>query len=541
MDVDDGFENFDEVAVAVRPPIPSQAARLSWDVLITVAENAIGLPLLQLMRTCRILYHAGAPYLLADRDIEVGDSLLRVLSFCTFVLRDPERRARPLRSLRLSSRFVVTSTARDQRYLKMAYKMLARVFRYAKNIAFLSIQDSEEILAGDPTGTGLSKALSSLRKVTRVELTDARELTQDAFAEMQAPIEEADVLFDCSFKHGFEHPDPAFTFRHAHGSLTSLFIQSYGGEYDFPVPETPFSTLRSLHMESTDPQTSLVSLMQAFPNITSFHWHDHRDEEISDDVDRWPDNSEELRAQELLLTADQWARLDVLGAEIMPCYIAGLQSPVRRWSFRSLRVNNVRQFHTVMNDIRPSTLIVEFNANLFDHQEDLELFPVFPLKHLRATINLDEGKKPTGRFLECMSHALRTLALTSIALNLCHLIKRKTVFTSLPLNPDGQQSSDEEDSDAGYNFRMEVVDDMSTPDPIRDYLSSMDVTAYAEFLARIVPTLEVISIIHGGDRQTVRYDDPKWYFHIARSEDGAISIEKLDPEAGEGLFERLAA
>lgn len=125
---------------------------------------------------------------------------------------------------------------------------------------------------------------------------------------------------------------------------------------------------------------------------------------------------------------------------------------------------------------------------------------------------------------------MRTLELTSIALELCY--RPPITFKLVPRSAAEEVQAS--DSDSEY-----LVEDSAT-DPIKNYLSSMDVRAYAESLLSKIPTLEHIHVVHGSGCGHSFPHDPAWYFQILRAGDGAASLVNLDPMEGEELFERLA-
>lgn len=342
-----------------------------------------------MMVTCRVLCYAGGP-----SHVSLGPIIKKVHSFCLFILRDLERRAPSLKHLELSS---FRESATNVNNIKTVYSLLSRVIRHAKNITSLDIIDVEDLLVHDPTESSLSLSLASLEKLQEVRWQKAAESTQKTFASMKAPIETADILFDCD-TYEVPEPDLALFFRHAYSTLRSLRLTAHEVEFNFYTPR-PFTQLQELFLESIGPEGGLSSLMKAFPNVTDFTWRDHREDgrfftrSVEADL-------ETMRLEELHRTADCWPLLDSLDAAVTSCYVAGIQMRVRRWSLSSLRLNNASQFYELVNVLQPSCLCVRhMSADVFDELDALELFPATQVKDLRVELSFFRGKRPIGEVM----------------------------------------------------------------------------------------------------------------------------------------------
>lgn len=342
--------------------------------------------LLALMCTCRTLYRSCVPELLS-REVCLGRSLRKISSFCRFVLRE-ERRALYIRRLWIRPINTPSDAPLPEQVVRV-FGALAKILLRAKNVEALTVDEAENFLSYSPR---LGVALASFSKLTELHLTGIGRQTQDAVIKMLSPVTTLELWY--SLDEAFEEeavivtPDPALLAQNFRATLERLTATCHFNEI-VATPDLFFPKVRYLSLTTGSMQSQLTQLMDAFPNISELVWEDTRAENLLDDFD-----FDDLRIDHDFnsqFTVNRWSALDTISANIVACYYAAIQTHVRTWRLGYLDTSLTPYFHTMMELLQPSNIVLRIPAVVLESENALALFQGFTTKRVNMTVKFHDS------------------------------------------------------------------------------------------------------------------------------------------------------
>ncbi|KAH8104515.1 hypothetical protein BXZ70DRAFT_592066 [Cristinia sonorae] len=494
---------------------PSDEPRLPYDVLYELARHIYHSgsrsSLFALMSTCRTLSNACATVLLSGK-VNIGKTLRLVSSFCAFVLRR-ESRASSIRHLHI--RTVDTWPFADITISSVMYA-LSLVITRATRLETLHITEVDHFLSISPD---IGPAISSLTTLTHLKLEWIGIKAQAMCMDMHSPI--STVVLHNLEASGILDPDPTVLLQNFQDTLVDVTIDIQ------PILERPvwvfsgasFPHVRSLKLVTRSVYQELLPFMKAFPNVSTFHWRDDRPYPT-----HWLPMLDQSHAYHLAATHGHWPELSVLNAPMLSCYIAGLQSRVRRYSMTIVGSGGDQWYQARLNSllrlIRPFALWLQTSAALFFNRDVMGWFPVSSIKELRLKISTESVPASKAQYLmELVPYALRRMSLTSLVLTIQHIAEREEFYMVMI---DGTP----------------VEDHPSAKDPFYNYLDNTALVTTARLLADYIPTLEDVFL---GIKLSENYQGPfrSYYVNlqVRRDEHGSRHFRLVKRQDSASLFD----
>ncbi|PSR97464.1 hypothetical protein PHLCEN_2v4312 [Hermanssonia centrifuga] len=367
---------------------------LNFDVLAEVMSFIKGSDLLSPMQTCRSLYHAGVPHLLAH-NINLR-TRAKLLSFCRFILTDPSR-FQFLRHLDISvhGRFKTD---------RKAFLLLV-LFTYAHQLQRLRIFDCE-ILDSHCQIPFAIAALTSLKSLTL-------HLPNDSAYQMLKCMRSNIVKISiCFYRDDVapQNPVPLLSYLcHSLQELRVTYVHFEG------AVEQCYPSLRTLVVDDCQ-FANVEPLAKSFPNVFDLSvWMGQEDDDLE------VNEIEECRS--INQTAQDtigWDGLDQLRGDILSLYMLGLRCQVYHLDVQSTFLTSSRssQLRAILSDSRPSTFSVRIKAKRFEMSF---LPPILEpvretLTHLIVYMDLsDSAGEPDGM----LATSLQSFDISFLALNVC--------------------------------------------------------------------------------------------------------------------------
>lgn len=343
---------------------PNCTQVLDWDVLINCAPFiTTKYDVLSFMYTCRTLYEARIPVLLAP-PLHL-ESLAKVVSFCKFIVKDD--RARHIRSLSLGDYYNPVNAV-------------------------------DSLLEQYPR---LSSVISSFKKLEEIRLKGVGKQTREVLRKMTSPVTSADISFadvHTMFEHAITHPDPTLLLQNFRETLKTLSVSCTSDPLVFPFhSEARFPYVWRLAVESGW-EPSMKVFMDAFPNVSELQWSYF----LADDLS-W-DQAQRARIENTLDNVDGWPTLDKLDAGVVPCYTSAMTSRVRVWRAGPIyRAWKRRPFHIVMGTLQPTALQLSVQVAKFSKLKFCTFFPASFVKELDFTLDFHKCTLPAVEVLVCFS------------------------------------------------------------------------------------------------------------------------------------------
>ena len=368
---------------------------LNLDVLFLIATLIVQTdhsdPLMDLsrfMRTCRAVYIACMPVFLQQHVI-ISMAVRRVFSLRAFLFNKEHGRdrARAIRRVELCG--VQFDELMEERPDEMGYVVSAIVdiLRRCKRIEFLCINHCEGLLTAYD---GPEKAIQSLRHIKELKAFDVADYTASLIIRMESPVESALLKFQPDETRGVL-PSFLATLRDGFYLLKQFAdhlerIEIHDASYAFSWSFLQFPKVRHLVVDSEVADFNLKLLTDYFPNLRELHWgpEECEDEYIA-----------EKRALALSdanhsFAANKWMTLDRLHCPLRRTYGLALACKAHIWETVIFTFEpDVWWFHTILGEIRPSVVDVEFGGPLITMRDFANGFPRSGIQHLRMSLSLE--------------------------------------------------------------------------------------------------------------------------------------------------------
>ncbi|KAH8104599.1 hypothetical protein BXZ70DRAFT_1005116 [Cristinia sonorae] len=432
---------------------------MNWDTLLYIIPF-IGRrrDLSRYMKTCRVLYNAGTPALLKDKVI-VGYFPDRTLSFCQFILNQPER-ALWVRSLELC---VPPSQLGKGPSIISA---MADVIGRCKNVENLRLPGLSSIANKEE----LANAIMSLRNLRRIHCTLNRGDIRGPglLQKLYSPS-----LVSAAIEYGpASEEDSCWTVD----TLTSFkdhlcTLKILNADILQPNTRIVYPEVRCIYMDSSAASFISDHLAASFPNIRHLHWECYG---------LGGEEATQIRLtnlQQRNATAHAswaWKSLDVLQASLLRIYSMALTCKVRFLESVILAdPYTLPYFRTVLMDISPSHVTLVIYPSYFSNDELSELFPQCPITHLSVvffTSTVD--RNDVQNRLSLLVNNLRGLALVYFDISITYLLSESSYARSAgPILLRGTSTTADTYLEAGnlVNVARDVV--RSSPDLETVYIS----------------------------------------------------------------------
>lgn len=310
------------------------------------------------MRTCSILHHAGLPFLLSGK-VEVGASLSNIVSFCSFVLRRPQR-ALSIRELQLAGFNDLANMANVDADSDTAAMALATVLRLCRNLTHLRLPWWRDIgLAVEVPG-----AVVSLRNLESLDFGDLWDDASPLLLHLRSPVQHVCLRFRHKYvgeppQRAFPDCNPIYLLQQIRDTLKTLEVHLVTDLV--PVPEIKFLHVTRIYFLARSFHFDSDLFAASFPNLRHLQWVSMFDLD-------W-ELAEERRFLNLLWRepethARAWTTLDVLICDASTVYSMALTCRVQLWhnTHEIQRAEQLRHFQAVLADLRPSHICADFRV-----------------------------------------------------------------------------------------------------------------------------------------------------------------------------------
>ncbi|EIW53775.1 uncharacterized protein TRAVEDRAFT_74911 [Trametes versicolor FP-101664 SS1] len=339
-------------------PSKSPTPVLNDDILLevmavsdTVADCA------RLMRTSRILYDRGPPFVLA-RDTPRLTKESHLLSFLAFLRREPARRCPLVHRLELSL---------GDRVFKPSLLQLIDTLPLINDLQYLSIDEAESFLGFPGLNNDLVAAFATLTSLHELRMTGA----SHAAIGLLHGIRSEPIRLHLNFARGrtrgrvnstFSTDIPERNWPHFHPVLLlarwASSLEELHTDYWYTHPRTPpltdvvYPQMRALTLAHTTPPL-ILPFIRAYPNLESFSirtsWQAS--------TDLWPPiayREENAEAQQNAGLA--WARLRAFEGGLMDLFMLGLACRVERVVLHTMDADRMHMLPAGLADVRPRRL-----------------------------------------------------------------------------------------------------------------------------------------------------------------------------------------
>ncbi|TFK83981.1 hypothetical protein K466DRAFT_665465 [Polyporus arcularius HHB13444] len=301
---------------------------LNYDVLLDIiARSDSHQTGLAIMSTCRLLRQEGAKVLL--RKPIWLDTEERLVSFLSFLLKEPKTRPQRVRKLVLSTYDLLSEVA----------EVFGVVFQLMISLDTLDMSDPETMIDSHPDlvfRMGLVKSLTSLK------LSSAGLGVYQLLMLLRAPLKTLSVCwltpgYDCFWEYLDEEKWPRFHPTILLGNFAETLEELtcdwwyVGREYE--APRKTYTKMRRLAINECSDSFILAPFIQAFPNLTHVSLRTYRHELGESVFDDFRDNHElNVAHQHAPPSAGGgvWQHIQEFSGHFVEFYILGLACHVRR-------------------------------------------------------------------------------------------------------------------------------------------------------------------------------------------------------------------
>lgn len=352
----------------------------NWDILVCLLPYLTIEPrqLLPFMKTCRTLYEAGIPFLYGDHT-SIDYRWKPVRSLHDTLVSNP-RYANYIRKLSISGV--------PEDYEKGAEEFVPKILALCHALEDLAIADAEAYMEYP----GFTEAMLSLKHVTKLTLqlvgpVTVKALEETGWSVIRAHIGPSDNYLEDERVEELAPLNPLEILSPFAESLTHLYV--YYPD-DMKAPEgVCYPRMTSVVIAGhVDP----CYLISAFPNLTEFDWVEGSDIEKVEHADHYRRDRVEYEGSGNAPQArgrPSWASLDFLASSISRVYSMALTCPVRVWDSRvRAQVLHVPHFHTALQDIRPTHVLLNVWVFRCTLAKIADLFPPANITHLFVKLDL---------------------------------------------------------------------------------------------------------------------------------------------------------
>lgn len=325
-----------------KPPLMA----LNFDVLVVVMACSSGRSdIVHMMCTCRTLYQAGIPYLLAGKIHLL--SRRKFLSFCCFMLCDPTYgRFRYLRNLKVGNL--------GRNIYGVAGAAAAALFQNAKYLESLELSNVD-FFTYDKR---IPQAISSYTSLRNMTLGTVSDNTSMMFLEMCSPLKKITVDFGRIHDWGYSPVDPLPLFKSFKDSLEEMRVSCV---LFSNTPATIYSNVTDLYVEECW-FVDITSVSLPFPNLRNLGLWMNDENWRLDDIDRYREDNMQSRERQ------QWKFLHSLRGSVRTLYMFALCGKVGHLDLQctSLHAADSDKLYVILLDIYPFSLSIGFKVPGFD-------------------------------------------------------------------------------------------------------------------------------------------------------------------------------
>ena len=339
----------------------SSSMKLTYDTLLHVISlSYYAKDSVQLMSTCRALYHEGPKIALRKAvSISTEDQLA---SFLKFLRADNSSRCRYLRKLEISSCFLEPDIVQE----------LIETLPLLVKIEYLRLIEAEELLDLHPA---LTPAFGSLTSLRHVDFTGVKGKTCSLLLRLHSPLVSANIsfisdddlkLWDYLDDDEWEGCHPAMLLDNFASTLEELQCVAWytipdPGPDETLIPALVYPDMRRLSIELHHFPLRIDPFIRAFPNLVDLYINtDYHGGRYSEGI---RDSHDTNVAQQLdpVNSCGTWAHLEHFGGCLFDLYAIGLTSHIRRVTIVDRLDDGLRteMLATVLRYARPLHLKLE--------------------------------------------------------------------------------------------------------------------------------------------------------------------------------------
>ncbi|KAI0070442.1 hypothetical protein K474DRAFT_1670071 [Panus rudis PR-1116 ss-1] len=414
-----------------QPATASTGPTLNMDVLVdimrfTAPKHSAKTTFLNMMKTCRTLYSAGLPFLLAHVDILLPDrsTLDNLASFCGFVELDKSHRCQFIQSILISLRGINEGprTQLSQAQIKTLERFSA-ILGCCHNLRSLTLPDSEAWLYyGSRCIPEALSTLACLRKLQLVFTFDAShfENTARLLSMLRVPLRKV-ALFRQGESGQDVIGDPlAMLLNHR----TTLECVHFGPCKLEPTtllyPKLRTLALGCARIDQHHNDIVMSQIMRSLPNLERLALGKYPSPVSPAARERFRQNNGRIQRERCM-----WPRLDILSGHVAILYGWGITCPVRCLQITDYIHQPGDFYTTVLTDCTPSALCIQIKLGRWGLTVH-DLRTLIPAECAQSVTQLsvrftfpDDAFDEPDNLLENIYVLLDGLPLTFLNLHLC--------------------------------------------------------------------------------------------------------------------------
>ena len=289
---------------------------LTYDTLLHIISVSLNVQdTMQLIATCRVLYHEGPK--VALKKVVTIYTEEQLASFLKFLRADNSSRCRYLRQLELCGCFLEPDVVQE----------LIDTIPLLTNIEYLGLKEAEDLLELDPALTVAFSAITSLR---HIEFTGVQGESYEILSTLQSPLISANVSFLTMCDWGFwdfvdiglrEAYHPVTVLGKFSLTLEELQCTAWFTPSDKIVPEDVYPNMRKLSIGFHEFPLRIDPFIRAFPNLT--HLHVNTDGSYSEGI-RESHDTNVVQQLDPVDSCGTWMHLDHFSGCLSDLYAIGL-------------------------------------------------------------------------------------------------------------------------------------------------------------------------------------------------------------------------
>ncbi|RPD54123.1 hypothetical protein L226DRAFT_617233 [Lentinus tigrinus ALCF2SS1-7] len=424
-----------------------------------------------MMKTCRLLYEAGVPYLLKETvDLKHEDD---IVSFVTFMAAEQSSRLRYDIGLRLSLAESLSPGVAE--LLTHFLKNGGDAMRFRT----LHLDHPEKLLSSSP---GLADAFSTISYIDRLHVYEAGPLATSTLQNLRAEVHHVSVRLDGfgSVTHGTPtgtETDLTILLHSLRGSLLSFHGEGFDSRL---THETIFPNVASLSLTGHVP-IYVPDYARAFPNVTNLATGTLQMDLISlNEAPRISAWRLENRSAQLSHGTGSWPALKQCRGTVADLWALGLRCEVEKLT-ATVDMDSAWELGMlgeVLRDLRPKYLemfgVPATMAASPDFAEFFQQKPYWCLKTVVLKVSFPPGTGDVdgNAITDCIVRIVSALKLDVFVLGIdCYFLQ----YEYLP------------DSETGLTLRSETT-------LTERFLKQLDVDAFADSIQGAAPALRGLQI-----------------------------------------------
>ncbi|KAI1783168.1 hypothetical protein LXA43DRAFT_904125 [Ganoderma leucocontextum] len=241
--------------------------KLTYDTLLHIISlTGYAKDSVQLMATCRVLYHEGAKIAL-KKPITIFNEE-RLASFLQFLRAENLSRCRYLKQLELRAFYPGANVVHE----------LIETLPLLVNIEYLRLPSAEELLG--PYHAALPPAFAALTSLRHVDISGAKKVTCGLLSALQSPLISMRIdflsngdqkLWDLLAPDQWPKYHPTKLLANFAPTLEELYCVAWYTTQDTIIPAKVYPNMRKLAIELDDFPLRIDPFIRAFPNVTDLH------------------------------------------------------------------------------------------------------------------------------------------------------------------------------------------------------------------------------------------------------------------------------